>query len=95
LPKNQWSHILEQLGIIGKYLVNNDKENIGSFSNVHDWHLGSIMWGLSEHLSLLNLFLPKKKKTNNLTKARQAHLQRLKELRDKDMKNRRRFMVIS
>lgn len=43
---------------IGKYLVADDRENIGNFSDVHNWQLGSVLWGLSEHLTLLNIFKP-------------------------------------
>lgn len=93
MPKNQWSNIIENIGIIGKYLVNIDKENIGNFSNIRNWHIGSILWGLSEHLSLLNIFIPKKRKTDDIMQIKQHQL--INQQREEQLKKRRRFTVIS
>ena len=67
---NRWTLFFDQLRKIGKVMVKDDLHDFGYFtykdrdghkdhpSPLHHWQYGTIIWALSEYLTLLNMFFP-------------------------------------
>ena len=67
---NHWTLFFDQLRKIGKVMVKDDLHDFGYFvyknreghkdhpSPLHHWQYGTIIWALSEYLTLLNTFFP-------------------------------------